>query len=247
MTTPEEKELEIKKTQLTELEDTLASHELDLITLKTELSTFQRIYFQTVGKLLIEIDEVEAQIAERLAKKNPSIATTEKANISRNQATQSFNDYEKESSPKLPIKDFVATDELKKLFRDAAKKIHPDLAKNEKDRIVREDLMKKLNEAYQDGDMEKIKSILEEYESSPDLIEGKDIGAVLIRMIRNIALVSSRVNQIKDEIQILINTDIYSFRNKLAQGKAQGRDLLQEMVNQLAVQLANLKKQLELI
>jgi len=247
MTTPEEKELETKKAQLAELEDTLASHELDLITLKAELSTFQGIYIQTVGRLLVEVDEVEAQIAEKLAKKNPSTTTKESAKVSREQASQSFRDYEKESLPKLPIKDFVATEELKKLFRDVAKKIHPDLAKSEKDRIIREDLMKKLNEAYQNGDIEKIKSILVEYESSPDLIEGKDIGAELIRTIRNIALVSSRVNQIKDEIQILVNSDIYDFKNKVAQGREKGRDLLQEMANQLAVQLANLKKQLELI
>ncbi len=49
-------------------------------------------------------------------------------------------------------RDFAPSESLKQLYRQIAKKIHPDLATDEAERVRRQDLMAAVNQAYEDGD-----------------------------------------------------------------------------------------------
>ena len=60
---PEEQELNRLESEQTTLEDQVASDELTLETLKAESAQFQHHYYQTVGRLYVELDELNAQIA----------------------------------------------------------------------------------------------------------------------------------------------------------------------------------------
>jgi hypothetical protein len=68
---PEEEELKKKHAELSELESKLADRELFLTNLRAELSTFERKYVSVVGKRYVELDDIEAKIAERFAKAHP--------------------------------------------------------------------------------------------------------------------------------------------------------------------------------
>ena len=50
------------------------------------------------------------------------------------------------------IKAFKPSQNLKQLYRDVAKLIHPDLATDEKERLRRQELMAQVNQAYENGD-----------------------------------------------------------------------------------------------
>ena len=60
--TPEEIELEKKRTELSVLEDDLALKELDLTTLQVSLEDLRRRYLRIVGVKLAKLDGIEAQI-----------------------------------------------------------------------------------------------------------------------------------------------------------------------------------------
>jgi multidrug efflux pump subunit AcrA (membrane-fusion protein) len=62
--TPEELELEKKKSELSALEAELSQRELELATAQAELHTFERRYLRVVGVRYAELDDIEAQIAE---------------------------------------------------------------------------------------------------------------------------------------------------------------------------------------
>ena len=248
MIKPEEKELENKKEILAHIEETLASCELEIATLKAELLSFEQTYAEIVGGFVAELDEIEAQIAEFMAKKYPANKETEEfAQNTRKQATESARSYQHYQNKKMALprkREFAPTEDLKQLFREVAKRIHPDLASSDRDRALREELMKKANEAYQNGDEEKLKSILEEYESHPEGIEGNGIGVELIRAIRSIDLISQRIAEIKKEIEILMKSELYILKQKVDNAKLESRDLLIEMASYLRLKIQQAKNEL---
>ena len=87
---PEEQELERKRAELAAREALLADRELELATLNAELSAFNRHYISRVGARYAELDEIEARIAETIAKKSPHDAHASKvAAAARERAAES--------------------------------------------------------------------------------------------------------------------------------------------------------------
>lgn len=126
---------------------------------------------------------------------------------------------------------FIATAELRTLYRELAKRVHPDLAVDEADRQRRESLMAEANAAYQRGDAYALRRILEEYENSPESVRGAGIAADLVRVIRQIRQVGNRLSQIELEIASLIDSDIAKLRANADAARAGGRELFTEMAD----------------
>jgi peptidoglycan hydrolase CwlO-like protein len=241
--TPEERELERKQAELVALEAELIQRELDLATLRAELADFESRYLRTVGALYAELDEIEAQIAEAQARRRPSDSEArEQATRARAQAQESSQTAKAIVEPKPK-----PTENLKKLFREVAKRIHPDLATNDADRARREKLMAEVNLAYENGDDAKLRSILADWESSPDTVEGEGVGAELIRVIRKIAQIQRRLTHIESEIQQLNTSDLSQLKAKADEAEKQGRDVLQEMASQVEQQIESAKNRLATI
>lgn len=241
--TPEERELEKKQAELAVLEAELIQRELDLVTLRAELTEFEGRYLRTVGFLYAELDEIEAQIAETQARRRPNDADAkEKAACARAQADESAQNATPIAETKLK-----PTEDLKKLFREVAKRIHPDLATNDADRARRQALMAEVNLAYENGDEAKLRAILADWESSPDTVEGEGVGADLIRVIRKIAQIEKRLVDIDGEMEQLNTSDLYQLKAKADEARTHGRNLLTEMAGQIEQEIAGAKKQLAAI
>ena len=242
--TPEEIELESKLSELGSLEKELAERELDLATLAAELNAFEREYLGTVGVRYAKLDEIEARIAEIIASRNPHDASArERAEKAKSQAKESARSTE--DTGKYSEKErFEPSEDLKKLFRDVAKLIHPDLTTNEEERVLRTKLMAEANQAYEDGDEARLRAILREWQSSPEAIEGEDTGSRLVRTIRKIAQVRERLKAIELEITKLKATTIYELKTKFEDAMREGRDLFGEMAAQLDRQIKDAQEHL---
>ena len=244
--TPEEKELSKKLSELAELETELAQRELDLATLQAELHTFQQGYLGTVGVRLAELDEIEAQIAEAEARLRPKDTRFhKKAAHARAQAQQSA---EATGIAEETKKDkFKPSEHLKTLYREVAKRIHPDLAVDEQERLRRQKLMADANLAYEEGDETKLQTILAEWENSPESVKGEGIAAELVRVIRKIAQVKRRLGAIKIEITQLEKSDLYKLKIKAERADDEGRDLLAELASQVGERIAVARERLAAI
>lgn len=97
--------------------------------------------------------------------------------------------------------------------------------------------MVEANLAYENGDDAKLRSILADWESSPETVEGEGVGAELIRMIRKIAQIERRLAEIEDATQQLNTSDLFQLRLKADEAEAQGRDLLKDMASQIEIQI----------
>jgi peptidoglycan hydrolase CwlO-like protein len=223
---PEEEELARKREELALLQTELAERELFLTNLRAELSAFEGQYLRQVGALYAELDELNAKIAERLAEEEGTEESRSAAAQARTQAEESDSAVRGEAAK---VQEFIPSAELKALYREVAKRVHPDLATDEADRQRREQLMAEANGAYQRGDTEALRRILEEYERSPESVRGAGIAADLVRAIRQIRQVRNRLSQIELEIAGLIDSDIAKLRAKADAARAEGRELLTEM------------------
>ena len=248
METPEERELGQKLSALAALETELAQRELDLATLRAELRAFEGRYLRIVGARYAELDEIKALIAEAQARLNPkNTATQQQASRARAQAEESG--WATGSVKVLQQQhEFKPSDQLKSLYREIAKRVHPDLATDEENRTRRHELMAEANRAYEEGDEARLQRILREWECSPESVKGDGPGADLVRVIRKIAQVEERLRTIETEIAQLEESDLYKLWVEFwgaepVRSLLEG-DLLEEMASRLDQQIAEARSRL---
>jgi DnaJ-class molecular chaperone len=134
---------------------------------------------------------------------------------------------------------------LKSLFRDVAKRIHPDFAKDDADRQRRTQLMAQANEAYGRGDAEALQRILDDYDESSESVPGEGIGAELIRIIRQIHQAKKNIAAIEQELASLSASEIARLRQDVETAHQQGRDLLAELAVTVGEQVVRARKEYE--
>jgi hypothetical protein len=243
--TPEEKELNKKREELAALEASLAQRELDLATFRAELHAFEIRYIRVVGSRYAELDEIRAQIAELQARLNPEDQEAqERASEYRSQAKESANEAGAAQEPKQKTK-FKPSKNLKKLYREIAKLIHPDLTTDASERARRHRIMAEVNRAYEAGDEDRLRAILQEWENDPESIKDGGIEVELIRVIRKIAQVEERFKTIEAEIGTLKISELHQLRARVEQAETEGHDLLTEMATQVTEEIAEARKRLE--
>lgn len=259
-----EEDLARKTLELTQIEVTLADQELFLANLRAELAVFRVRYLREVGSLYAQLDDWSDQLASWLSKN----AVEEESAYD----YQSWDARICELAGELPHKEtpplgrkadvfgsvdssleddnsnqrFQTPASLKSLYREVAKRVHPDLATDESDRRMRERLMKRANDAYQSGDLEALRQILKEYENSPESIQGSDFASRLARISRQITQGNARLSQIDREIEKLTNSDIGRLKSRSDAAFAVGEDLLAQMAADLRGRIEMARRELSL-
>ncbi len=142
--TPEEAELARKREELASVRAALAERELELADLRAQLKSFEGRYLRQVGVLYAQLDDWDARIAELEARLESSSAARERAERARTRAADTHEATHGEAS-KAP--DFIPPAELRSLFREVAKSVHPDFARDDDDRERRNRFMAEASEA----------------------------------------------------------------------------------------------------
>lgn len=176
------------------------------------------------------------------ARPNPSAASKAKAEEAREQARQTYEDAHGEASESH---DFTPSPEFKRIYREAAKLIHPDFAADPVDLERRTRFMAAANLAYQKGDAEALQRILDEYEDGAEAVTGEGIGAELIRIIRQISTAKARVAAIEQELSALRQGEIALLKKLVEEREREGRDLLAELATAVREQIELAKKKHE--
>jgi hypothetical protein len=243
---PEEKELARLEAEQAELKEQLTSAELELETIKTETARFQHRYYQTVGRLYAQLDEIDAQIANAQLEQAPNDATLKAhAQATKQKAKRSAEEagFIKEQ-PKPPT---VIAPGLKQAYRQAVKLMHPDLAITEQERQRRTKLMALVNLAYERGDQRAIEKLIEEFGEDPEAIVGEDIGSRIVKAIRRIAQLRRRLNEIQQGIEAQQKTEIFQLKQTIEKGEGKGDDPLGDLAKQLEQEISERKIRLNAV
>jgi len=242
---PEEIELESKETELERLKEIRKSRLDNLAKLKVELRTFERVYHQVIGVRVSELDALETQICgedEESCDTGDEIPSHHEDEWSGHLHASDLINNDDEASAEN-----IAQKNLKTLYREIAKNIHPDLAHHEQDRKKREKLMAEANSAYADEDREALLKILKDWEQSADKSRGMNIGDELIRIIRLIYKERENIHDLESQIETIISTDTYVFKQRVDDSLGKGIDLLAEMAATVDLNIANARKRLNAI
>ncbi len=148
-------------------------------------------------------------------------------------------DYRYRDVPKEP-RHALAKEEkasLKKLYRQLARRFHPDMSIDEADRDYRTQMMWAINAAYAAGDLEKLEQLLLEPDAPHTIViqsETEQLDLLTHEMTR----VQNRLQEIEDELARL---DVHKSRvmmQRQAQVARAGRDWFAEVEAQLREDIA---------
>jgi hypothetical protein len=239
---PEEVEILRKREELAAVRMTLADRELELVDLRGQLAAFEGRYLRQVGALYAELDDWKARISELKTWFDPSTAASARAREAREQSRQTYQDAHGTASE---IGDFTPSPELKSLFRELAKRVHPDFAKDANDLDHRTRFMAEANRAYEAGDAKTLQRILDEYRDDASAVESEGIGAELIRIIRQISQAKSSLAAIEQELAAIRQSEIALLRKHAEQRAQEGGDLLAELATAVQEQIARTEQEYE--
>lgn len=233
--TPEDRELQLKHAELQTLQEELTLGELQLVDLRAHLSAFERTYMRTVGRRMAELDEIEALILAARAQETGDPELVERAREARARAEES-----QAQSPDLaePDVETPPSDDLRRLYRQMARLMHPDLAPDERSQAARTEMMARVNDAYAVGDSTVLHRLLEEWNSRPEAVAGDTVSDRLVRAIRQIAQVRKRLEEIGRESAAMAASPLRQLSEDVAKASASGRDLLDEMAQRLDADIA---------
>lgn len=243
---PEEEELTRLEGEQADLEEQVTSAELALATLKAETAQFKHRYYQSVGRLYAQLDELDAEIANKKAEQFPN-------DISARAHAQAATEQWKKSAEEAglaeaqPAPPSVITPELKQIYRQAAKLLHPDRATTEAERIRRTSLMSQVNRAYESGDQKAIEKLILEYGQDPEAISGEDVASRIVKTIRRIAQLRRRLSEVQEEIEMQKGTEIFQLKKTVEEVEAMGGDPLGDLAKQLMQELSEKKIQMEIL
>lgn len=196
---PEYQEFESKIQEYRELHSTLQRLESENLALKTKIGEFKKERLSDFYPIVIRfLDSLPVRVN---AKKAPR---------------------QSRSEVKTP------DPHLKKLYKEAARLLHPDLAP-ENQKLSREKLMASANLAFQEGKAEELEDIVADWLSQPFLVKGFSFGDCLVRLIRSNSALRHRIKRAKKESSNLKSSAVHELKEAVSDASRIGLDLLAQV------------------
>ncbi|MER6802789.1 MULTISPECIES: hypothetical protein [Streptomyces] len=168
-------------------EQALIEFEIAVETFRVEVENFSRLHEQKLGPMYARLEELDARILEARAARTGDPEDRRRADEARArlmpipgveellngwmdgdglfpEATAMLTD-----QPVRPPQRVRPSEEARKLYRDLARKAHPDLAQEEKERQRREEFITRVNAAYARGNEAELRELAEEWAAGPEL------------------------------------------------------------------------------
>ncbi|MFF9285500.1 hypothetical protein [Streptomyces griseosporeus] len=166
-------------------EQALIEYEIAVETFRVEVENFSRLHHQRLGPMYARLEELDARIAEARAERTGDPEDLRRAEELRarllpmpevEELFHGWMDGEGlfpeaaamlTEQPVRPPQRVRPSEEARRLYRDLARKAHPDLAQEEGERKRREEFLTRVNAAYARGDEAELRELTEEWAAGP--------------------------------------------------------------------------------
>ncbi|MFJ9110958.1 J domain-containing protein [Streptomyces sp. NPDC102283] len=202
-------------------EQALIEFEIAVETFRVEVENFSRLHHQRLGPMYTRLDELDALIAEARAARTGDPEDERKAREARAVVMpmpgvdELFHDWMDTDGlspeaaamlteqPVRPPKRVRPSEEARKLYRELARKAHPDLAQDESERQRRDEFIARVNAAYGRGDVDLLKELVAEWAAGPaqplaPLSESEELYARLEWLSRRKELLTVLAKELED-------------------------------------------------
>jgi hypothetical protein len=249
---PGAEELVRRKAELLVLSRQLLERERGLAAFRGELHAFETSYRKALGARYARLDELaerldETALGDRPLPGEPDEDDDGPADRYPGQGLPGGQNWawgerepDREPERRAPV-----GDDAKRLFRQLARLIHPDLAGDAEERERRTNLMVAANDAYEQGDVAALERLLEDWHASPEAVTGSGAAAELERTLRRIAQVEASMRGIDEELAELDASAMGWLRRRVEKADREGWDLLAHMVRELDRQISEAQLELD--
>lgn len=224
---PEEREYSRYLIEVDERKQRAAALQEELEFLRVALSKFEAGYHAVVGSLFLELDRVRLAIRSyemRIALLHDgrgldAVSVEDKVEETLRSAREDLHEQEHENRqyeqvlerenqrPRLSPDEEA---EIHRLFRELAKRFHPDLARTEDERRKREPLMQRVNAAMHDRDLARLRQLFGEAEVSDAAFETRSLGDKLVWAIREVARLDQVIQELEQELASLRSSESHA-------------------------------------
>ncbi|MER7026004.1 hypothetical protein [Streptomyces sp. NPDC000404] len=166
-------------------EQALIEFEIAVETFRVEVENFSRLHHQRLGPMYARLDELDAQIAEAVAARTGDPEDVRKAQEARAavlpmpEVEELFHGWMGSDGlfpeaqamlteqPVQPPQKVRPSEEARRAYRDLVRKAHPDLARDDAERLRRDAFIARVNAAYAAGDEAALGALTREWEAGP--------------------------------------------------------------------------------
>ena len=237
-----------KRERLAAVRVALADREADIAQLRSQLKVFEVRYLQRVGVLYAELDELAARITELEVNLYDSDSARRRAQEARQRAQETHE--AAFGADQEPV-EFDPSPSLKTLFREVAKRIHPDFASDEAEQKHFTLLMARANHAYSCGDAETLQRLLDDHlevnaaTAQAGAYQGDT--PTLLRLARQIQHAERDIAALDRENQTLLASEIGQLYTGADAASHEDRDLLAELAASVRERIADARYRLEFV
>ena len=232
------------------LQDQLARLEQERADLRLELAEFEALYNRRVGPIADELLAVQLHIAEyrlrielvqlrgrALAPSQLEAEVEYRLHDRRSQSEEMHSRVEQARSTRpTSAVDKAAALDLKQLYRELAKRTHPDLAVDDDDRRERSQSMVIVNDAYARRDVETLRRLLRQVDAG-QAARHEDPEHRAARLRVEYAHLREAIQRVKIDLAEMNQGPLMKLKLEQAIGQARGRDVFKETAARLNEQL----------
>jgi chromosome segregation ATPase len=204
--------IESRKMQIAELQQ-------ELNELSTALNQFERQYRARLGGLHTEIDRLRkeiteyrdriAQLRERAANRDPLLSDPPPFDEDPNAEGPEFERVS--ANHRRPVVDVETMEALRTVYRQLAKRFHPDLALTPDERHRRQEMMLRINEAFGERNLAALEAIARETERDDPAFGFRPIVERLAWATLEIVRLDGMITQLETQITSLRSSRTYEY------------------------------------
>jgi len=222
--------------------------EMELFNTRAYLQEFTDVYSQHIGPLEAElnrlVDILEAETAYD-APPDPDARFGPKADTGKKEGAKPQGGKGAHTRRQV-VEDARDADyerKIRELFRNLAKRFHPDLAGDETDREKREKIMAQVNNAYASRDLKALQSLAQMAKVSKNG-GSRSPQAELLRLKMELSDLEAMVFEVEHTIRELDNSPAMQMRTEYKIETQAGRDMLADLKESYQMRISELREHL---